>query len=446
MTDKRTAKSIIIKILVELSRITLGITFMFSGFVKAVDPWGTAYKIEDYFGAFGLSGFSFLSFPSSAFLCILEFLLGAFMFFGLYRYWASRLILLVMCFMTPLTLYLAIANPVEDCGCFGDAWLVTNWQTFYKNVVLIIASIITFRYYKLIRNFFTGKTYWLAFLFLIVFSIGFVIRNYIYEPIFDFRPYSIGTHLPDKMVVPDGMEQVEETMLVYSKDGIEEEFTENNFPWEDSTWVFVRMETKIVKPGLDPAVKDFSITELTLDNERKNVIGQRDITEQILTDSNYTFLMISPMLDKMNINYLSSLEDVAYYAYEHNYKFYCLTASVTDEMLQFIDDNSINFDFASADERMLKTVTRTNPGLILMKNGVVVNKWSDIEVPSEEYWKQPLDELDASRIIDVKKEDKRSLVYISLIFFIPLVLLKLFDYLAFRKIRKIVQKEEDNQA
>lgn len=445
MTEKRTAKSVVIKLLVELSRILLGITFMFSGFVKAVDPWGTAYKIEDYLGAFGLSSLSFLSFPLSSFLCIFEFLLGAFMLFGLYRYWTSRLILLVMCFMTPLTLYLALANPVEDCGCFGDALVITNWQTFYKNVILIICSLFTLVYYKRISNVFTGKTYWLAFFFLIIFSLGFVLRNYIYEPIFDFRPYNIGTYLPDKMTVPEDKKQVEATMLVYEKDGQEKEFTEENFPWEDSTWVFVRMETKVVKPGIDPAIKDFSLTQLTLDNARTKVTGQKDITQEILSDSNYTFLMISPMLDKINLNYLSSFEDVAYYAYEHNYKFYCLTASVTDEMLHFIEENAINFDFCSADERMLKTITRTNPGLLLLKNGTVINKWADIEVPSEEYWNQPLDKLEASRIVDMEKEDKRSLFYISLIFFIPLILLKLFDYSVFRKNKKTEKIEEHEQ-
>lgn len=443
MTETKNAKSIVIKLLVEISRVLLGVTFMFSGFVKAVDPWGTAYKIEDYLSAFGLSDFAFLSFPASSFLCIFEFLLGAFMLFGLYRYWTSRLILLVMCFMTPLTLYLAIANPVEDCGCFGDAWVITNWETFFKNLVLIACAIITFIYYRKISNVFTGKTYWLAFLFIIVFAFGFVFRNYIYEPIFDFRPYSVGTYLPEKMTVPEGKEQIEESMLVYAKDGVEKEFPQDDFPWEDSTWVFVRMETKVVKAGEEPAIKDFALTKLIFDNARSTVIDQEDITDEVLNDSNYTFLMVSPMLDKMNIDYLSSLEDVAYYAFEHNYKFYCLTASVTDEMLEFIDENSINFEFCSVDERVLKTMSRTNPGLLLLKGGVVVNKWADLEVPSEAYWNQPLENLDASKIADVEKEDKHCLFYISLIFFIPLILLKLFDLSVYRKKKKIEKKEED---
>lgn len=441
MTDTKTLKSVFTKILVEFSRIILGVTFMFSGFVKAVDPWGTAYKIEDYLGAFNLSTLSFLSFPTSVFLCILEFLLGAFILFGLYRFWSSRLILLVMCFMTPLTLYLAIADPVQDCGCFGDALIISNWETFYKNVVLIICAIITFKYYKRISNIFTGQTYWIAFLFIIVFSLGFVMRNYIYEPIFDFRPYSVGIHLPSKMLVPEGKEQIEETVLIYEKDGIQQEFSQDNFPWEDSTWVFVDQQTKIIKKGEDPAIKDFTLTSLDFNNARTEIIGSKDITEEVLNDSNYTFLMISPDLNNVNIDYLSSLEDVAYYTIEHDYKFYCLTSSVEDDVLKFIADNSINFEFATVDERVLKTITRTNPGLILLKDGVVLSKWADIDVPSEEDLKGPVDQAEEGAIVCAKNKDKETLIYISLIFFIPLMLLKLFDFSVYRKKKKIAQED-----
>lgn len=442
MTETKTIKSIFIKLLVEISRILLGVTFMFSGFVKAVDPWGTAYKIEDYLGAFNLSSLSSLSFPASAFLCILEFLLGAFMLFGLYRFWTSRLILLVMCFMTPLTLYLAIADPVQDCGCFGDALIISNWETFYKNVVLIICSLITFIYYRRISNIFTGQTYWIAFLFVIVFSLGFVMRNYIYEPIFDFRPYSVGSHLPSKMLVPEGKEQIEESVLIYEKDGVQQEFSQDNFPWEDSTWVFVDQQTKVIKKGEDPAIKDFTLTRLEFNNARTEIIGWEDITEEVLNDSNYTFLMISPDLNNLNIDYLSSLEDVAYYAIEHDYKFYCLTSSVEDDVLKFIADNSVNFEFATVDERVLKTITRTNPGLILLKDGIVLNKWADIDVPSEEDLNAPVNQLEDGAIVCTQCKDKQTLIYISLIFFIPLVLLKLFDFSVYRKKKKIARKEE----
>lgn len=437
--DKQKILDLIKKILVEISRIILGVTFIFSGFVKSVDPWGTAYKIEDYLLAFDLSSLTSFSFIFSAFLCIIEFLLGAFILFGLYRYWTSRAILVVMCFMTPLTLYLAIANPVSDCGCFGDFLIISNWETFYKNIVLIICAIIATKYYEKITNIFTGKTYWMAFLFISAFSLAFVVRNYIYEPIFDFRPYHIGANIVEGMQVEEGKERIEENTFIYAKDGVEQEFTEDNYPWQDSTWVFVKMGTRVIQEGESPKIDNFSLTRLIFNNSKTELRKEEDITEQVLSDSTYTFLAISPSLSKFNENYLSNIEDIEYYAKGSKYKFYVLTASTTDDIIKFIENNSVSFDFCITDDRALKTISRTNPGLILLKNGTIINKWADIEIPAEEDLTAPLDKLDLSTMIDIKEEDRHNLISIALIFFIPLLLLKAFDFAAFRK-RKEEQK------
>lgn len=436
-------KDIGIKILVEIARIILGITFVFSGFVKAVDPYGTAYKIEDYLSAFNLSSFVFLALPVSAFLCILEFLMGAFMLFGIYRRWNSRLLLLTMCFMTPLTLYLAIANPVEDCGCFGDALVISNWATFYKNIVLLACAIVVIIYRERISNFFTGKTYWLAFLYIIIFIGLFVFRNYIYDPLFDFRPYKIGADIPALMQVEDGKGRLEETMFVYSKDGIEKEFTEENYPWEDSTWVFVRMDTKVISEGEKPLIKDFTINKLVFDQEKSQIVSSSDITNEVLSDSNYVFLMISPSLSKIATSHLSSFEDVADYARDYYYKFYCLTSSGPDDIMTWSKENTINFDFCNTDERTLKTIIRSNPGLLLLKNGVIINKWADIDVPAEENLTAPLDQLPYSSQINLKEEDKKNICLISAIFILPLLGLKGFDLLFFRRKKKREEKQQE---
>lgn len=434
------AKNIGIKILLELSRIILGVTFIFSGFVKAVDPWGGAYKIEDYLGAFGLARLASFSFIFSSALCVFEFILGAFILFGLYRKWTARLLFLTMLFMTPLTLYLAIANPVADCGCFGDALVITNWQTFYKNIVLIIASIIVLIYHERITNLFTGKTYWLAFFFIIVFAFGFVIRNYIYEPMFDFRPYSVGTKIEDKMFVPIEKQRVEEPILVYAKDGKEQSFTMDNYPWSDSTWTFVRTDMKVIQEGIEPAIKDFIIKEITFNYTDSKILEVKDITNKILSDTGYTFLMISPMLEKLNMNYLPNLEDVDYYAKANNYGCYFLTASTSDEIIKFVNDQALNFNICIMDERVLKTITRTNPGLLLIKDGVIIHKWADLEIPTESQLQGPIENLSFSKLVDKSTTDKNNLIYISLIFFIPLLLLKIFDYFAFHR-NKVEEQE-----
>lgn len=436
-------KDIGIKVLVEISRVVLGLTFIFSGFVKAVDPFGTAFKIEDYFAAFHLSSLSFLALPVSALLCIAEFAMGACMLFGLYRRWNSRLMFLVMVFMTLLTLYLAIADPVDDCGCFGDALVITNWQTFYKNIVLLICSVITLLYCERISNFFTGKTYWLAFLYIFIFISSFVFRNYLLEPVFDFRPYKIGANIPELMGVEEGKGREEQTMLVYAKDGVEKEFTEENYPWEDSTWVFVRMDTKMISEGIKSPIKDFIITELTFNPQKTELIGQNNITESILSDSNYVFLMLSPSLEDMDMTYLSDFEDVDNYANDNGYKFYCLTSSTTDEIMTWARENVINFSLCTMDERAIKTIVRSNPGLLLLKNGVVINKWADISVPSEIDLKGALENLPYGQLADTNKENKRALFYICTTFLLPLLALKGLDFLFFRRRRKKERSQAD---
>lgn len=440
-----TKKDIGIKILTEVSRVILGITFIFSGFVKAVDPYGTAYKIDDYFAAFNLSSLTFFSLPLSALQSIVEFAMGACMLFGLYRRWNSRLTLVVMAFMTILTLYLAIADPVEDCGCFGDALVITNWQTFYKNIVLLICSIIVFRYCERISNFFTGKTYWLAFLYILIFISLFVFRNYIYEPLFDFRPYKIGASISEQMGVEEGKGREEVSMLVYAKDGVEKEFTEENYPWEDSTWVFVRMETKVLKEGVASKIKDFVITELFFDAKKTEVVGRTDITNDILSDSGYVFLMLSPSLEDMSTWYLSDYEDVSNYADYRGYKFYCVTSSTTDEILRWSKENVINFKFCTMDERAIKTIVRSNPGMILLKNGVVINKWANVEVPAEEDLIKPLEELPHGQLIDTDRQDKKNLFYISAVFILPLLGLKGLDFLFFRRRKKKEEAQEETE-
>lgn len=440
------AKEVLSKLIVEFSRIILGVTFVFSGFVKLIDPYGTAYKIEDYFSAFGLASLNFLSMPFSFLQSAVEFVMGVFLLLGIYRKINSRLLLIVMVFMTILTLYLAIANPVKDCGCFGDALVITNWQTFYKNIVLLACSIIIFYKYESISNFFTGKTYWMAFLYIVFFSIAFQAYNYIYDPIIDFRPYKIGNNLPKLMTVEEGKGPIDESILIYAKDGKEKAFAQDSFPWDDPSWEFVRMDTKVIQEGEVPPVHDFVINQLKFNEEFTDIISQNDITEQVLSDSNYTFLMVTPFLAKMDETYLSNFEDVMNYAIDYHYNFYCLTASGISEIIEWEKANAVDLNFCRMDERTLKTMIRTNPGLLLLKDGTVINKWAAIETPAEEDLVAPLNELSLGKMIDTKKRDKDNILYISLIFILPLLLFKGFDLLLFRKfiVEKPTKEEVDN--
>lgn len=432
-------KELLKKIGCEISRLLLGITFVFSGFVKAVDPHGFAYKIEDYLSAFNLSSFSFLSLPVSIGLCVLEFSLGIFILFGLYRKWSSRLILLVMLFMTPLTLYLAIANPVSDCGCFGDALIISNWETFFKNIILLLCAICVFFYAEKISNFFTGKTYWIAAFFTICAVALFSVYNSVYEPIIDFRPYKVGANLSQLTSVNEGEGDVYENVFVYEKDGNKQDFTETNYPWQDSTWTFVEMTSKLVKEGVKPAITDFEINQLHQNQEHTEIVAEEDVTREILEKDGYTFLMLAYSLKDMDETHLSKFEDVSNYASERDYGFYCLTSSLRDEILAWEKSNAVDLTFCLTDERTLKTMMRSNPGLLLLKDGVVVQKWADLEVPDEAILTKPIEEL-VQKDVD---SDKKKVLKLSVLFLVPLVALKAFDLLVYRR-RKQQKVEDDN--
>ncbi len=422
-----------IKIAVEFSRILLGITFIFSGFVKSVDPLGTVYKIQDYLTDFGLTGLHDLALPMSIVLCAGEFCLGMFMLIGLYRKWTSRVMLLVMLFMTPLTLYVAIANPVHDCGCFGDALIISNWATFFKNIPLLACAIVTFVYHQKITNLFTGKFYWFVGLWIVVFSLAFCLYNYYGEPILDFRPYKPGNNIPELMTVEDAKAPVYKNVLVYEKDGVKKEFDDNNYPWQDSTWVFVDRTSKLIKEGEQPVITDFAVKRLFFNSERTQIESEEEITTELLADTGYTFLMIAYSLDDMDKTYLSNFEDVDNYAQEYGYGFYCLTASPQQTIIEQEKEDITNFKFCSADERLLKTVMRSDPGLLLLKGGTVINKWTGRDTPDESLLKQPIEKLSISKIPDTREEDKHRIFAFALILLIPIVGTKLFDALIYQR-------------
>lgn len=375
------SKPKIVKFLLELSRIIVGVTFVFSGFVKAVDPRGFTYKIEDYLIELGLTGLFPLALPAAVFMVTAEFALGVFLLLGIYRKWTARLITLFMVFFTPLTLWIAIANPVEDCGCFGDAFTISNWQTFYKNVILLAGAVLLLLKWRQITPLFSKKMAPVAGFLTLLLGVLFSLHNVYRLPVIDFRPYKIGANIPQQMFVDPEKADVLETVFIYRKDGIEKEFTEENYPWNDSTWTFVDMKTKVVKEGEKPAIEDFAVEALYYDEATGSWDIGGDITDIILSEPSYTFLMVAYSLDKMSQKHLERFRQVHHYAEENGYSFYLLTSSPTDVVGEWERQHRTGFQFCHADERVLKTMIRANPGLMLLKEGTVINKWDDSRVP-----------------------------------------------------------------
>lgn len=375
------SKAKTVKYLVEFCRIVVGVTFLISGFLKAIDPLGFNYKIEDYLIELGLSGLFPLALPVAVLMIAAEFSLGLFLLLGIYRKWTVRLIGLFMLFFTPLTLWTAIANPVEDCGCFGDAFIITNWQTFYKNLILLAATIVLIVKWRQITPLLTKKIAPVAALVTLFLIVLFSLRNTYQLPVIDFRPYKIGANIPQQMFVDPDKADVLETVFIYSKDGVDKEFTEENYPWNDSTWTFVDMKTKLVKEGEKPAIEDFAVEALYYDEAAGSWDIGGDITDIILSDPSYTFLMVAYSLEKMNMRHLEQFREVHHYAEENGYSFYLFTSSATDVVGEWEQRHQTGFQFCHADERVLKTMIRANPGLMLLKQGTVINKWDDSKVP-----------------------------------------------------------------
>ena len=372
------------KILVALSRIIVGTTFVFSGFVKAVDPLGFTYKIQDYLIKLNLTDLFPLALPAAVLMVVAEFALGVFLLLGIYRKCTTRLIVLCMLFFTPLTLWVAIANPVEDCGCFGDAFIISNWQTFYKNIGLLAGALWLMVQWKHIRPLFSPKAAPWAAAFTLLFGVLFALHNVYRLPVIDFRPYKVGANIPQQMFVDPEKADVYETLFIYSKDGVTKEFTEENYPWNDSTWTFVDMKTHLVKVGEKPKITDFAVEALYYDEFADTWQTGGDITDILLSDPSYQFLMIAYSLEEMNMRYLDRFREVSRYAEENGYSFYLLTSTPADAVGAWEQQQRTGFQFTHADERTLKTMIRSNPGLMLLKEGTVVRKWDDSQVPSSD--------------------------------------------------------------
>ena len=365
------------KIAVNVCRLVLAVAFILSGFVKAVDPLGTQYKIHDYLGALGLASVvpDFLTLSASVVQSSAEFFLGICLLFAIRRRLVSLISMILMVVMTLLTLWLAIANPISDCGCFGDALVLTNWQTFWKNVVLLAAAIVVWRYPLDMGRIISRNNQWIVMNYSAFFILVIIAGRSLYTlPQFDFRPYHVGTNL---------------------REG-----------WQ-----------RMIEGG-DSPYAEFFIEDME---------EGEDITEQVLQDKGYTFLLVSPHLEQADDSQLDELNRIYEYSQDHGYPFYCLTASSQRGITRWQDITGAEYPFCLTDETTLKTVIRSNPGLLLLKDGVIIRKWSHNALPTAEEMNGRLEKLE---IGDLPSDNVASkILWILTWFVLPLVLLTVADRL-----------------
>lgn len=437
-------------ILVNLSRALLALTFIFSGFVKAIDPLGSQYKIAEYLEAVQLSAYipDWAQLILSVGLSAIEFTLGMMLLLAIRRRLASKLSLIMMVVMTLVTLWLTVSNPIQDCGCFGDVIHLTNTQTFIKNIILLTAAIIL-ACWPLYQIRIVSKTnQWIAFYFTIFFIVTASTLSLYHLPIFDFRPYYIGQNIKKGMEIPKGAKLTTyKTTFICEKNGVTKEFTENDYPYNDSTWVFKDTHQEILEKGYEPPIHDFSITD--------EKTGE-DLTDSILTKDGYTFLLIAPVLERADDSNFGEIDAIYEYAKENGYGFYGLTASTDKAVKHWRDITGAEYPFYTMDGTTLKTIIRSNPGLILLYKGTIINKWSHNDLPKQAELNAPLTLIEVGR--EPENETWTKIVLILICYIFPLALLIVADRIWSwtRWVRKreewlrqkeqwLIQKEQSNK-
>ena len=423
----------LLKMTVNLCRIIVALTFIFSGFVKAIDPIGLQYKLQDYLGAIGISGFlpDWMLLIMAVLLAAVEFCMGIFLLFAIQRRLISKLIVVFMSIMTLITVWLVVANPVKDCGCFGDALHLTNTETLVKNIILLGCSIVIMQRPLAMFRFISESNQWIVINYTIVFIFVCSGLSLYYLPLFDFRPYRIGTNIPRGMEIPKDAEQpLFETTFIMEKGGQRKEFTLNDYP--DSTWKFIDSKTVQVKEGYIPPIHDFSIAD------RKT---GKDLTDSVLRHKGYTFLLIAPYLERADDSNFGDIDQLYEYAQTYNIPFYCLTASTAKAIQRWKDITGAEYPFCITDETTLKTIVRSNPGLLLLKDGTIINKWSHNQLPNGAKLSLPITQSALGKMPQDSVPGK--ILEIILWFILPLTLLTLADRLwAWSKWVRLKEKKD----
>ena len=416
---KNKATQIIRNTAVNIGRLLMAATFIFSGYVKAIDPLGTQYKLTDYLQAMGIGSLlpEWTLLVGAVLLAALEFSLGIFLLFAIRRHLVSRIVLALMSIMTLLTLWIVIANPVKDCGCFGDAVVLSNGQTFIKNIILLAIALMLLKWPTSMVRFVSKKTQWIVINYTFIFALALSAWSLWDLPLFDFRPYHVGANIAQGMKIPQGAPQPQfETTFILEKNGQQKEFTLDNYP--DSTWTFVDSKTVQTAEGYVPPIHDFSI--------QNNKTGE-DITQEVLNDTGYTFLLISPTLAYADDSNFGRIDQIYEFAQDYGYRFICLTASSDKDIAKWQDITGAEYPFYTTDATTLKTMIRSNPGLMLLHHGTIIQKWSHNKLPQPEELNQPLEKSALGKM--PSDSIPRKILLMLMWFVLPLTLLAIADRL-----------------
>lgn len=432
-----------------LMRIFIGALFIFSGFTKAIDVWGTVYKFNEYFSVWGYEIWDSLNLVGVFVLCLAEFLTGFCLLFGCFRRTAPVLAVLIMAFMLPLTLWLAIKNPVSDCGCFGDALKLTNWQTFYKNVVITVGAVWLLIFNRRCINLINPYLQWFAVLATSIYLLAIAWIGYTYQPLIDFRPYKVGTEL----VESDDTAEIDEDdylRFVYERDGQRHEFTiDDELPDEEDGWTFVEryyalpedQEAKVVQPDFGKS----HLKNLRLFSED----GKEDLTDQVIGNGRQLILMI-PKLSEISAAKTWKINSFYKWCEANDIEMIATVGGNPYEIETWKDISLAEYPIYTSDDTSIEEVVRGNPGIIYIEDGII--KWKsslkaiDIDdFQEEEYTNDPMSfARDNSRILtNLTWIFLAIVVFLIFLSFSPSLLMKVLRH-DNKNARRVGKPEGDN--
>lgn len=355
-------------------KLFLGGVFVFSGFVKLVDPLGTAYKISDYFRIAGIEIPEFAAVILSVLLSVFEFAMGTGLILNLKLRLFSFLSCIFMSIMTIISLILALWRPIEDCGCFGDFIKLSNEATFGKNLILLIFSLFIFTS----RNYFRPPVYpattWIVWSITLILSLYTGIRSYRHLPLIDFRPYAVGVNIKES--IDNFRHDAKALSVLKYRNKITGEirnFTEDNYPWRDSVkWEFVDI-VSLYPDGISTGnINDFAVWDT----------DSRNIGPDILDDD--VFMLVLRDIGNISSKEIEKIRQTAHYAVSNDMPFYVVTSSPIETVRKRIDSTGneiFNIKYGNMDDTQLKTIIRSDPGLLFISKGRILRKWSKRDMP-----------------------------------------------------------------
>ena len=361
-------------VIVWVLRVLLGLTFIYSGFAKAIDPWGGMYKLTEYFNVLGFDQLVPASLAFAFILAAIEFMLGLFVLVGAYRRSAPVLLLCMMAVMLPLTLWLAITDAVPDCGCFGDATHMSNWATFFKNLLIVPALIYLVMFNKRVHGIYGPAVNWVVGVIALAYVSVIAYNGYFKQPLIDYRPYPVGAKLG---VEPEAQPADDDYVFIYEKDGVQKEFSIDSVPDDDSEWTYV---DRRVKGDKQPKGRVLEQPLAIFDNGT-------DVTDEVLTTQGDALLYLFPDLPGVNIAYTFVINNLTEKAVGQGATVAALTSATEQQMEEWRDISMASYDTYSMDDSDLKMIARGNPAVVMLHDGRIV-------------WKRTLASLDPERLRD----------------------------------------------